>query len=781
MVEQQLYTRVNKVLEGSLRGATIGSGFDTIAATPGLSEDEQIEVENSYNMSISPIVDPVNIENNPIVRKMIQNKNGDIIIGQTVPVQRVHNGEQERTIYLIHCYIIKKENAEYKELLRNENSLIPYGSHFITDYEDDGKAVQFDYSDRLNNGHAEERSFLKNKTEKYNAHLSEMINVLFDVLEKNLLDGDQKRVFITLPDDKSGRDVNDQRVDFLRFLYALLPFEVRGKMGYYFSFTEKAPLNQKIILYFVSETIMNEGIQSGRIGNTRIEYNYVFDFNNERYLMAADQEFNGKKSNYIQFVIENKENPKQLNAYFNFADNLLNENEADNIRLKTYDQLCQVWWLLEGSHEKEVFLFECLFFLFDLMKEKKNNSIDSAIQSVFEKIINRDKLIDLINHNDFIERLLRATIDNKTYEDQVNALLFKIISEYIQGNQTEKAIETIELTSFDKERYQRFVNDFISQDSAARQIFVDHYFKDNKTPLDRVEQFMVFEEYFDARVFSKDLDRNIFKMDVRIKNMGIAEALNEIMRLGSFNQNKVRSGGQVEKVIQYYINRLFEQVILEEIKPEYLENFDATLLREVKLDREAEKKVTEIKYLESVIFDAFSMDDLNLYPNDQNKIYSLVRKMLLSNYLKEKENYFDIVTMAYTKDDNTDLSLIFEEVLCDDEENIFDYVEYYINGCLKNIEPSDDTQNKKNNCPDEIQKNEIRKILRVWRSYYKKHLDSLKQDKALMLKIKYFMKTYPDVKKALKFFKKEIERIEMNELKTPKALFLKFKKSVSKR
>ena len=50
-----------------------------------------------------------------------------------------------------------------------------------------------------------------------------------------------------------------------------------------------------------------------------------------------------------------------------------------------------------------------------------------------------------------------------------------------------------------------------------------------------------------------------------------------------------------------------------------------------------------------------------------------------------------------------------------------------------------------------------------------------------MLKIKYFMKTYPDVKKALKFFKKEIERIEMNELKTPKALFLKFKKSVSKR
>ena len=119
---------------------------------------------------------------------------------------------------------------------------------------------------------------------------------------------------------------------------------------------------------------------------------------------------------------------------------------------------------------------------------------------------------------------------------------------------------------------------------------------------------------------------------------------------------------------------------------------------------EKQKKVTEIKYLESVIFDAFSMDDLNLYPNDQNKIYSLVRKMLLSNYLKEKENYFDIVTMAYTKDDNTDLSLIFEEVLCDDEENIFDYVEYYINGCLKNIEPSDDTQNKKNNCPDEIQK-----------------------------------------------------------------------------
>ena len=41
---------------------------------------------------------------------------------------------------------------------------------------------------------------------------------------------------------------------------------------------------------------MNEGIQSGRIGNTRIEYNYVFDFNNERYLMAADQEFNGKKA-----------------------------------------------------------------------------------------------------------------------------------------------------------------------------------------------------------------------------------------------------------------------------------------------------------------------------------------------------------------------------------------------------------------------------------------------------------------------------------------------------
>ncbi|MBC2582821.1 hypothetical protein [Clostridium sp. DJ247] len=313
MIQQQYYTRERRGIFSRT------PGYDTVAKSKELNKEFIINTLHDLCFYEAPalLAGEEDILKYPNALFCVNTEDNQMVVGQSVFAGKDYTGERNR--YFTHSYIIPKEEKE--KYLENPERII-YSTGFARDYSIEGGMIIPEVSD----------IGIRQDEEGFNS-IEEMFSAvgidseLFVYLIKACFDGAKfgKKIYIVL--DLEDSNITLLAKGVLKYLYRVLPFEVRRKIGF-ITYMKEPKIKDLINIIFLCKGSIK------RL-TTEIKAGYVFDIGSKNfYLDGIDEE----KHIFFDFIMENIENVEKLNEFLYKADKLHSEDRLD---LCKYDNLLE--------------------------------------------------------------------------------------------------------------------------------------------------------------------------------------------------------------------------------------------------------------------------------------------------------------------------------------------------------------------------------------------------------------------------------------------------------
>lgn len=252
---------------------------------------------------------------------------GELVIGRGIFAGADFTGQRDSIF--VHQYIIP---ASLKEQAYRSGDPIFRARHFQSEYDGESKSLPELAEIECSKGPdlEEERRTLE-RLSIDEARFKQLLWAIMMSVSSN------KKVYIALNVDISESSLYAKKL--LSILYRCLPYGMRRKFG--FMTYNHEPQGKK----YMNVMFVEKG--SIRPGERNVEKDYLFDFANERFMNVEPQ---GSEHYYLDYVWANREKPEELTAFYEFAEEALQDkDESTQSSLPAYYQLCALYLVEQGS------------------------------------------------------------------------------------------------------------------------------------------------------------------------------------------------------------------------------------------------------------------------------------------------------------------------------------------------------------------------------------------------------------------------------------------------
>lgn len=367
MIEQHYYTRERKGIYSRT------PGYDTVAKSKNLEDDFIINTLHDlcfYEIS-SSLAGDEEISKYPVSMFCVNTEDNRMILGQSVFCGKDYTGQRNR--YFTHNYIIPEE--ERNEYIENPEKII-FPEGFVGDYNiDKGVTIPqvLKIKEKTDQDCFNSIEDMFAATKMCRETFLNLIKASFDVAKY------KKNIYIVL--DSEDNTITTLAKGILKYLYRVLPFEIRRKIGFITYMKEPRNKNLINIIFLCKGSIK-------RI-TTEIKSGYVFDVaENSFHLEGIDE----GKHVFLNFVMDNIENKERLNKFFYKAEEFIDNNK---LSIYNYDNLLNPL----PRHLKETLVKD---------KNKKNDEQESNIvyDNELKEIDNERSIYDVYKKiKDFIVKI----------------------------------------------------------------------------------------------------------------------------------------------------------------------------------------------------------------------------------------------------------------------------------------------------------------------------------------------------------------------------------------
>ncbi|MHB8061423.1 MAG: GAP1-N2 domain-containing protein [Ruminiclostridium sp.] len=428
MILQQYYTREKR---GIFRTT---EGYDSIAKSKELKGNFIKKNLHNFCFYDEPRelaeAQEKNIDMYPKSLACFHIESGEMIIGQSVFVPIDFTGL--RSTFFTHNYIISQEKSE--DFVRNFRKIL-CAINFAESYDIE-KGTEIPEIDDI--PYEDSNEYMSNSEDifiKLGINQEIFKKLLYAVFSS--ITG-KKKVYISLNVDAD--KISKSAKELLKYTLYCLPYELRRNLG--FITYIKEPESKK----YINVLFVEKG--SIKVGDSRVEKDYVFDFSQNRQL---NLDIDVSNLPYLDFAWKNI-NSVNLQNFNNFVENLNPERKLD---LDTYNELCTLWQILYVDFDfykvanREAVLKSILYymntqnlelkemlnelFLELFMVEKKDNGNNSAYfprSGIIEAFIKYcDVSVEFVD--DFISYITEIIFKGKNNgKDEYISELFKQINKY---------------------------------------------------------------------------------------------------------------------------------------------------------------------------------------------------------------------------------------------------------------------------------------------------------------------------------------------------------------
>lgn len=310
MIEQHYYTRERKGIYSKT------PGYDTVAKSNKL-EDEFI-IGTLHDLCFYEIPASLAGEEDaskyPVSMFCVNTEDNRMILGQSAFCGKDYTGQRNR--YFTHNYIIPEEERD--QYIEDPDNII-FSGDFVSDYDINKGSV---IPQVLKIKKRTEQDCFNSINEMFSATglcketFLNLIKACFDIAEH------KRNIYIVLDSDFDNIEILAKGI--LKYLYRVLPFDLRKKIG--FITYMKEPKNKELInIIFLCKGSIK------RI-NTELKSGYIFSIaDNSFNLEGIDEE----EHIFLDFVMDNIENKQKLNEFFYkvhtaIGDSKLNIQYYDN-------------------------------------------------------------------------------------------------------------------------------------------------------------------------------------------------------------------------------------------------------------------------------------------------------------------------------------------------------------------------------------------------------------------------------------------------------------------
>ncbi|MFL0252495.1 hypothetical protein ACJDT4_18955 [Clostridium neuense] len=479
MIKQHYYTREKHGLYSD------NPGYDTVAKSKGLSDAFVKDVLHKYCFYEIPaeLLNENDYDKYPQALTAFNIPSGDMVIGRTSFVPKDFEGK--RSTFFTHNYVISKEEKE--DFIKKPNKIIcadGFKSSFnnmnnsvleeLSNIEMENKNVDFLYFKEL----------LKKLKINENTFKEIVMACFLSVLEN-------RKIYIILDVDIAM--LSFYAKELLKFIYEVLPYAVRRKLGF-ITYTKDYKSKDFIHIQFVSKS----GIKTI---NTEINAGYLFDFVGNRFLKEG---LEIREHKYLDFIVKNIDNHEKINNFIKEASDFC----LDSLNINDYDDFCKI---LLTSEEEEAFRID---------EEGKINLFQSITkdEKLLAEFIRRNKQNENVSEGlrEYSSYLIDKCADFDGYF-QVVEFCFMISPSFIETlaeKFREKALKLLKPSIY-------ISNDLVFIDEKISMLQNKHKNEDLKTFLNSI-----FENLFD-----------VFINEVEPEFMTIA-AIEKIKLLPGYTENE---------------------------------------------------------------------------------------------------------------------------------------------------------------------------------------------------------------------------------------------------
>jgi hypothetical protein len=461
MYEQQLYTRTNY---GGIRAGT--PGFDTVAASPGLTKNDLADIEQLCEYRIPQEyyeADPEHLA--PEVHYMCETQRGNVVIGMSV--YRKEEGDRGRSVFLSHNFILKPADEDYFEaMISIDDYVVPDSSIFMRTFSDDGQRIALDPKPRLATGAAHAASRDVRALQRLGIEHGMLVKLAFAVfaaIEKN------RKIFIALPCEDAELYRGARTV--LAQLFELLPYDVRFKCGFNTFFTGEGT-KKGLVLHFMPKALAPSKKLDQRVGERNIVNDFVFNFASG-YITNVDG-IERSAPQLWEFLNQQAINSSELDKIWNLAHVILADQGKEVLmNIPSYNNIAKLWTLPDHADTNELFdlAIECSNYLDRTPdnEEIKNRLLELLdtyqVRFAGERISIPDDMLFLLGR-------LTTTHSNSFAEVSMRILQTAFVLVEQRREEALALIDEVSQTGFPPEFSTGVFNDIIAEREALGRFFI---------------------------------------------------------------------------------------------------------------------------------------------------------------------------------------------------------------------------------------------------------------------------------------------------------------------
>ncbi|KPU43314.1 hypothetical protein OXPF_27550 [Oxobacter pfennigii] len=609
MIEQQYYTRERR---GIFRSS---EGYDTIAKSRGLNENfikKNLHPFCFYDpprkLEASGEKDPLKYPESFICFHV---DTGEMVVGRSVYVGADFTGL--RSTFFTHNFVIPE--AEKGEYIKNIEKTV-YAGGFSDSYNIEMgmeipqlSVIKYDRNERnYNTGQLEDIGITEGVYKKL-LHASIMSSM------------GKKKVYIN-PGVDIG-DISGYAKRLLKYIFAGLPYYVRGNIGY-ITYVKEPESRKYINIMFVEE----EGL---RQNYSKIEREYAFDLVNDRIpdIDAVDHP-------YLDFAWDNINNERNLESFYEFALSMLyNAGHEEKLYMGTYDDLCILYCIKEGNfnlyrsdreHAQDIILkyYNC--------SDERGKAL---LSNLYIKIVDRE--IEDMESSTYLPSY--RTVENlasyfNVGVQTVNSRIFYLLGTVLSKSRAVKdyGAGIFKILSQNALMYGQFIN-LILRSNSVKPVF-EIYIEDRFSDIQNLKGLFNEIQYWETisndvilnRRFKELVTHKVTELLAKSKNM-----VSENKKIEDFMTGLTKSAGNNLQQEKY---REFAVSIIDNCEDFLYENLDLYSLslediKSLRLKyRRSQPRYEMIEYIQELVLKGQSSDRYGIFRLEYgNQVKSIIRKL----------------------------------------------------------------------------------------------------------------------------------------------------------
>ncbi|MEN6313236.1 MAG: hypothetical protein ABFD25_03190 [Clostridiaceae bacterium] len=367
MIQQQYYTRERR---GIFRST---EGYDSIAKSAGLKNDFIKRTLHAFCFYDTPRElqesQEKDLEKYPKALTCFNTDTGDLVLGRSVYVGADFTGL--RNTFFTHNYVIPGSSKE--EFLRNIQKIL-----CVSDFKD---------SYNIENGQdlPECDDIACEKSADFFSNAKDVFKVLGvdeEIFKKLLFAvfssiSGRKKVYVSINTDAA--ELSEYAKELLKFILLALPYDLRKNFGF---ITYIKDPDSKM---FINMMFVDKG--SIKVGDSKIEKDFIFDFVHERYV---NTEVDLKSNPYLDFVwnsLWSEQARSEIKWFHDFAE------EAKPVRrfdLEAYNELCSIWTIkekgdLQTYEANREMILKNIYMYMDTASPRLRGELDRLFTDLFGK------------------------------------------------------------------------------------------------------------------------------------------------------------------------------------------------------------------------------------------------------------------------------------------------------------------------------------------------------------------------------------------------------------